>query len=98
MPIKLVPHPAPRRARTRRLGSGGPVSARLDRARLESVTVLVVDDHRILADLLSGALTAAGMQPVGIATTAAQAVAMVRDLRPDIVVMDINMPRQDGLT
>jgi DNA-binding NarL/FixJ family response regulator len=74
------------------------VTALLDRARLESVTVLVVDDHRIFADLLSGALTAAGMQPVGIATTAAQAVAMVRDLRPDIVVMDINMPRQDGLT
>jgi len=70
----------------------------LDRDRLEAVSVLVVDDHRIFADLLSGALTAAGMQPVGIATTAAQAVAMVRDLRPDIVVMDINMPRQDGLT
>jgi DNA-binding NarL/FixJ family response regulator len=60
--------------------------------------VLVVDDHRIFADLLSGALTAAGMRPMGIATTAAQAVAMARDLRPDIVVMDINMPRQDGLT
>ena len=74
------------------------MTALLDRARLESVSVLVVDDHRIFADLLSGALTAAGMQPVGIATSAAQAVAMVRDLRPDIVVMDINMPRQDGLT
>jgi DNA-binding NarL/FixJ family response regulator len=74
------------------------VTVLLDRDRLEAVSVLVVDDHRIFADLLSGALTAAGMQPVGIATTAAQAVAMVRDLRPDIVVMDINMPRQDGLT
>ena len=74
------------------------MTALLDRAGLESVSVLVVDDHRIFADLLSGALTAAGMQPVGIATSAAQAVAMVRDLRPDIVVMDINMPRQDGLT
>jgi DNA-binding NarL/FixJ family response regulator len=74
------------------------VTVLLDRARIESVSVLVVDDHRIFADLLTGALTAAGMQAVGIATTAAQAVAMVRDLRPDIVVMDINMPRQDGLT
>ncbi len=70
----------------------------LDTTGLEATSVLVVDDHRIFADLLSGALTAAGMRPVGVATTAAQAVAMVRDLQPDIVVMDINMPRQDGLT
>ena len=69
----------------------------LDRDRLEAVSVLVVDDHRIFADLLSGALESAGMRSVGIATSAAQAVAMVRDLQPDIVVMDINMPRQDGL-
>jgi DNA-binding NarL/FixJ family response regulator len=74
------------------------VTALLQPTETESVTVLVVDDHRIFADLLSGALTAAGMRPVGVATTAAQAVAMVRDLRPDIVVMDINMPQQDGLT
>jgi DNA-binding NarL/FixJ family response regulator len=59
--------------------------------------VLVVDDHRTFAELLSGALAAAGMRPVGIAHSAAQAVAMAQDLQPDIVVMDIQMPRQDGL-
>ena len=59
--------------------------------------VLVVDDHRTFAELLSGALAASGMEPCGVATSGAQALAMVQELRPDIVVMDIEMPRQDGL-
>jgi DNA-binding NarL/FixJ family response regulator len=59
--------------------------------------VLVVDDHRTFAELLSGALTSAGMDAVGTAHSAAQAIAMAQDLQPDIVVMDIEMPRQDGL-
>ena len=65
--------------------------------RPDVLSVLVVDDHRIFADLLSGALESAGMRSVGTASTAAQGVAMARDLQPDIVVMDINMPRQDSL-
>lgn len=60
--------------------------------------VLVVDDHRTFAELLSGALALAGMTSVGTAHSAAQAVAMAAELRPDIVVMDIQMPGQDGLT
>jgi DNA-binding NarL/FixJ family response regulator len=59
--------------------------------------VLVVDDHRTFAELLSGALASAGMDAVGTAHSAAQAVAMAQDLQPDIVVMDIETPRQDGL-
>src|SRR3712207_7236474 len=35
---------------------------------------------------------------VGTAHSAAQAVAMAQELQPDIVVMDIEMPRQDGLS
>ncbi|MGY1826366.1 MULTISPECIES: response regulator [unclassified Blastococcus] len=66
--------------------------------RVDAARILVVDDHRTFAELLAGALRSAGMEPVGTATSAAQAVAMARDLRPDIVIMDIEMPRQDGLT
>jgi DNA-binding NarL/FixJ family response regulator len=68
--------------------------------RLSTVAarVLVVDDHRTFAELLSGALAAAGMDAVGTAYSAAQGVAMAQDLQPDIVVMDIQMPRQDGLS
>ena len=62
-----------------------------------SPRVLVVDGQRTFAELLSGALESAGMRPVGIAHSAAQAVAMAQDLQPDVVVMDIEMPREDGL-
>ncbi|MGY1604939.1 response regulator [Geodermatophilus sp. SYSU D00815] len=64
---------------------------------LEGARVLVVDDHRTFAELLIGALESAGMQPVGTAHSAAQAVAMAEQLRPDVIVMDIEMPHQDGL-
>jgi DNA-binding NarL/FixJ family response regulator len=60
--------------------------------------VLVVDDHRSFADMLAWALDGAGMTAVGTATTAADAVAMAAELRPDIVVMDIQMPLEDGLS
>ena len=60
--------------------------------------VLVVDDHRCFAELLAGALEAAGMVVLGTAHSAAEAVFMARDMQPDVVVMDIQMPRQDGLS
>jgi DNA-binding NarL/FixJ family response regulator len=62
-----------------------------------AVTVLVVDDHRAFAELLGGALSDSGMSTVGVANSGAQALAMARDLQPDLVVMDIEMPGQDGL-
>jgi DNA-binding NarL/FixJ family response regulator len=60
--------------------------------------VLIVDDHRTFADMLAWALDGAGMVAVGTANTAADAVAMAAELRPDVVVMDIEMPAEDGLS
>jgi DNA-binding NarL/FixJ family response regulator len=61
-------------------------------------TILVVDDHRSFADLLSAALnTVAGMSCVGTASSASEGVELAARLQPDIVVMDIQMPKQDGL-
>ena len=60
--------------------------------------VLVVDDHRAFAELLAGALQAAGMDVVGTAYSAAQAIAVAQEVQPDVVVVDIQMPRQDGLS
>jgi DNA-binding NarL/FixJ family response regulator len=61
-------------------------------------TVLVVDDHRCFAELLSAALDSVpGIQCVGTASSAAEGLERVRELRPTVVVMDISMPGTDGL-
>jgi len=63
------------------------------------ITVLVVDDHRSFGDLLAAALaTVPGMRCVGTATSAADGIALAARLQPAVVVMDIQMPRQDGLS
>ncbi|QKJ18304.1 response regulator transcription factor [Microbacterium hominis] len=59
--------------------------------------VLIVDDHRSFAELLSQALVTAGYNVVGIVTDATQATRASISLEPDVVVMDIQMPKLDGL-
>ncbi len=62
------------------------------------VTVVIVDDHRSFAELLASALgNVPGLTCVGVATTAAEGIALVTELTPTVVVMDIQMPDQDGL-
>ncbi len=73
--------------------------AQLDRSAVrDAPRVLIVDDHRTFAELLAGALAAAGMNVLGTAHSAAEAVTMAEELQPDVVVMDIEMPREDGLS
>ena len=70
----------------------------MDATGLGVSTILVVDDHRSFADLLSAALNSVpGMRCVGTASTASEAIAKAAELKPNIVIMDIQMPRQDGL-
>jgi DNA-binding NarL/FixJ family response regulator len=73
------------------------VSTMLHDMPVTGPTVLIVDDHVMFAELLSDALSAAGMRPLGTASSAAEALTMAGALRPDIVVMDIQMPGTDGL-
>ena len=61
--------------------------------------VLIVDDHQSFAELLSFALSSQpDLECVGTAGSAAEGIAAAAELRPDIVVLDIEMPSQDGLT
>lgn len=56
--------------------------------------VLIADDHRAFAEMFGLALTAeADLECVGVATDGDEAVAAAAALRPDIVILDIGMPR-----
>jgi DNA-binding NarL/FixJ family response regulator len=62
-----------------------------------TLKVLVVDDHSTFAELLTGAIDReSDLVSVGHATTGADAVAMFAELRPDVVLMDVQLPDIDG--
>ncbi len=65
---------------------------------MKSITVLLAEDHMIVREGLRSLLQAeAGIEVVGEAQTGRQAVQLTKELRPDVVVMDIAMPLLNGL-
>lgn len=65
---------------------------------MSKIRVLVVDDHTLLRDGLIALLQlASDMEVVGEASDGKEALAKVRDLKPDVVLMDLEMPVMDGL-
>ena len=59
--------------------------------------VFVVDDHSLFRDGLTSLLRAAGIDVIGEAGDGEQAVRDIERLLPDLVLMDLNMPRMSGL-
>ncbi len=63
------------------------------------IRVVIVDDHPVVRDGLRGMLASADdVDVVGEAADGAEAVTVVRALRPDVVLMDLRMPGVDGVT
>src|SRR6187200_1432330 len=64
---------------------------------LEDVRVLIVDDHDLFRTGLRNLLEDEGVQIVGEAAAGQEALKIVRELAPDVVVMDLNMPGMGGV-
>jgi DNA-binding NarL/FixJ family response regulator len=64
----------------------------------ERIRVLLADDQRVVRDGLAMLLDLlAGVEVVGVAADGEQAVEMALRLRPDVVLMDLKMPRCNGI-
>ena len=66
---------------------------------MQPIRVLIVDDHRVLAELLTSALSTSGsVTVVGSVGTAVDGVRSVASLRPDVVILDYDLPDADGVS
>ena len=64
----------------------------------EKIKLLIADDHGILRQGLRRILEAEpDMSVIGEAATGTDAVRRAKQLKPDVVIMDISMPEQDGI-
>jgi DNA-binding NarL/FixJ family response regulator len=65
----------------------------------EIIRVAVVDDQRLFTKGLSGLLEMLpGVEVVGVAYNGEEAVALCSEEEPDVVLMDISMPKMDGIS
>jgi DNA-binding NarL/FixJ family response regulator len=58
--------------------------------------VLIVDDNPLFLEAAQGLLERDGLRVVGLAATAAQALQQTAELRPDVVLVDLNLGDESG--
>jgi two-component system NarL family response regulator len=68
-----------------------------DRTEIGSLRVVIADDHPMFRDGLRNLLVARGIKVVGVAKDGQEAVALAVAQRPDIAILDIQMPVLDGV-
>src|SRR5438477_241433 len=64
---------------------------------MNKIRALIVDDEAPLRGILKISLDYFGVEVVGEAGNGEEALAQYQKLRPNVVIMDINMPKMDGL-
>jgi DNA-binding NarL/FixJ family response regulator len=65
---------------------------------MDPLRVLIADDHPLFRAGLRAMLTSASdTELIGEATTGSEAVSLATELRPDLVMMDVQMPETDGI-
>jgi DNA-binding NarL/FixJ family response regulator len=63
-----------------------------------TIRVLLVDVHRMFTQALQGLLAGeSGIEPAGVAASVDEALAQLDDARPDVVLMDVDLPGASGI-
>lgn len=62
-----------------------------------TIRLLLADDHRMLREGLRRSMVDQGFDVVGEADNGEEAVRLVAELKPDVVLMDVSMPELDGV-
>jgi DNA-binding NarL/FixJ family response regulator len=63
-----------------------------------TIKVMIVDDHRMVCEALSALLSReSDLDVVATAVNGREAVRTARDMRPDVIIMDLSMPEMNGL-
>ena len=60
-------------------------------------TILVADDDSMMRYWLTSILNKGGYQVIGEASNGEDAITLCTELKPDLVLLDINMPKMDGM-
>lgn len=61
------------------------------------IRILIAEDSALMRKLLTGIFAAAGDFEIAVARDGLEALAQVASFKPDVVTLDINMPKLDGL-
>ena len=65
---------------------------------MERIRVLIADDHRVVREGLAAIMRESGdLEVVGEARDGQEAVEKARELQPDVILMDVSMPRMSGV-
>lgn len=66
---------------------------------MENVNVVIVDDNSMILNTLDEVISSeAGLSVIGRADNGKDAIDMIKDTQPDVVLLDLVMPQMDGIT
>src|SRR5437870_8829110 len=74
------------------------LSLRRRSSSVERIRVLIADDHRVVRAGLAAIMRASGdLEVLGEARDGQEAIEKARELQPDVILMDVSMPRMNGV-